>query len=279
MPDRRLVVDDQNQLAAAARQLDGLARARVRRRRRLRRQIDRERRPPPGSLSTRMKPPWLLTMASEVDRPRPVPLPTSLVVKKGSKMRSRISGGMPVPRVLDLEQHVGAGLGLDVRARERLVERDVLRGQGELPPSGIASRALTQRFSSTWWSCVGSPETVHRSSGSTVPHFDVLEERVVDDPLDVAQHVADVDLHAPPRRRGRTTAPAGPCRRRGGRSSRAVEDVEPFRVALVLAQHADRHQDRRQHVVQIVGDAAGQRADALHAAARAGTAARASCAR
>ena len=30
-------------------------------------------------------------------RPRPVPLPTSLVVKKGSKTRSRTSGGIPQP--------------------------------------------------------------------------------------------------------------------------------------------------------------------------------------
>ena len=30
-----------------------------------------------------------------------------------------------------------------------------------------------------------------------------------------------------------------------------------------LLQHVDRHQDRREHVVQVVGDAAGQRADAL----------------
>src|ERR1700716_594701 len=30
-------------------------------------------------------------------RPSPVPLPTSLVVKKGSKTRSRTSGGIPQP--------------------------------------------------------------------------------------------------------------------------------------------------------------------------------------
>ena len=30
-------------------------------------------------------------------RPRPVPLPTSLVVKNGSKARRRMSGGMPEP--------------------------------------------------------------------------------------------------------------------------------------------------------------------------------------
>jgi len=44
-----------------------------------------------------MKPPWLLTMPLTVESPRPVPLSGPLVVKNGSKMRSRISGGMPVP--------------------------------------------------------------------------------------------------------------------------------------------------------------------------------------
>ena len=44
-----------------------------------------------------MKPPDCLTMPNTVERPRPVPLPTSLVVKNGSKILSITSGGMPVP--------------------------------------------------------------------------------------------------------------------------------------------------------------------------------------
>src|SRR5256885_2126604 len=36
-------------------------------------------------------------MLRTVESPRPVPLPISFVVKNGSKMRSMISGGMPVP--------------------------------------------------------------------------------------------------------------------------------------------------------------------------------------
>ena len=46
---------------------------------------------------TSMKPPDCLTMPKTVESPRPVPLPTSLVVKKGSKIFSMTSGGMPVP--------------------------------------------------------------------------------------------------------------------------------------------------------------------------------------
>ena len=36
-------------------------------------------------------------MPKTVASPRPVPLPTSLVVKNGSKIRGRISGDMPLP--------------------------------------------------------------------------------------------------------------------------------------------------------------------------------------
>ena len=53
--------------------------------------------PLPGSLSTRMWPPLWWTMPWTVARPRPVPLPRSLVVKNGSKRCSSTSGGMPVP--------------------------------------------------------------------------------------------------------------------------------------------------------------------------------------
>ena len=44
-----------------------------------------------------MKPLWLFTMARLVESPSPVPFPTSFVVKNGSKIRSRNSGGIPGP--------------------------------------------------------------------------------------------------------------------------------------------------------------------------------------
>src|SRR5262249_10723316 len=52
----------------------------------------------PGSDSTRRSP-WCLltTIRQEMSSPRPVPSPTSLVVKNGSKIRSRISAGTPGP--------------------------------------------------------------------------------------------------------------------------------------------------------------------------------------
>ena len=56
--------------------------------------------PLPGSLYTVMWPPDCFMKPNTIERPRPVPLPCSLVVKNGSKMRVRMSGGMPVPESL-----------------------------------------------------------------------------------------------------------------------------------------------------------------------------------
>ena len=128
-----------------------------------------------------------------------MPLPTSLVVKNGSKMRSQHSAGMPVPVSLHL-QHARSGPAArsTCTAGVVLVERHVARASmRERPPSGMASRALTHRFSSTWWSCVGSPSTGHRSSG----HVDVTRRWCfgnvsASDLLDVPDQVPQLDLHA-----------------------------------------------------------------------------------
>ncbi|MYD89425.1 MAG: metal ABC transporter permease [Caldilineaceae bacterium SB0662_bin_9] len=51
----------------------------------------------PGSDSTSMVPPWPRTMSLERARPRPVPSLVGFVVKKGLKIFSFTSSGMPVP--------------------------------------------------------------------------------------------------------------------------------------------------------------------------------------
>ena len=53
--------------------------------------------PVPTWLSTMMRPPCRSTMPWTIDRPRPDPSPTSLVVKNGSKIFGITSGGMPGP--------------------------------------------------------------------------------------------------------------------------------------------------------------------------------------
>jgi hypothetical protein len=53
--------------------------------------------PAPSSLLMEMFPPLSFTIPYTTDSPRPVPLPTSLVVKKGSKIFAFTSSVMPVP--------------------------------------------------------------------------------------------------------------------------------------------------------------------------------------
>ena len=53
--------------------------------------------PSPSALSTPMKPPLCWTTPNTVESPRPVPLPGSLVVKKGSKILDRVAASMPTP--------------------------------------------------------------------------------------------------------------------------------------------------------------------------------------
>src|SRR5690242_10918400 len=47
-----------------------------------------------------MLPPLCLTMPYTVDRPRPVPLPGSLVVKNGSNARAIVASSIPTPSSL-----------------------------------------------------------------------------------------------------------------------------------------------------------------------------------
>jgi len=53
--------------------------------------------PWPGLLCTATLPSWLRITPCTTARPRPVPWPTGLVVKKGSKMRSSVAASMPGP--------------------------------------------------------------------------------------------------------------------------------------------------------------------------------------
>ena len=69
-----------------------------------------------------MKPPWLWTIPSEVESPRPVPLPMSLVVKKGSKILSRTCAGMPDPVSATEIDQVGARLAPGIMRQRGLVD-------------------------------------------------------------------------------------------------------------------------------------------------------------
>ncbi len=83
------------------------------------------------------------TSRRTMSRPRPVPLPTGLVVKKGSKMRSRISAGMPRRRCRP-------------PARRRVAARRPAVTSTR-PDSGTASSALSIRFAQIWLSSPTKP--------------------------------------------------------------------------------------------------------------------------
>ena len=53
--------------------------------------------PLPRSLSATILPPMLSTIIKQTERPSPVPLPGSLVVKKGSKMLPKLTASIPNP--------------------------------------------------------------------------------------------------------------------------------------------------------------------------------------
>src|SRR5246500_765650 len=53
--------------------------------------------PIPTWLVTSIQPRCCSTISRTVDNPRPVPLPNSLVVKNGSKIRDKCSAGIPAP--------------------------------------------------------------------------------------------------------------------------------------------------------------------------------------
>src|SRR5438445_299730 len=76
--------------------------------------------PRPTSLWTSIQPWCCWTMPKTVARPRPVPLPTSFVVKKGSKMCSLISAGMPLPVSVTARQAKAPGRAGGLQGAQRV---------------------------------------------------------------------------------------------------------------------------------------------------------------
>ena len=97
--------------------------------------------PCPTVLRTEILPPSFCTTAWQTVSPMPVPMPTGLVVKNGSKMRSCASSGMPQP--------VSETLSIDSLPSVPVSTR-ISFSRGSLSPR--ACIALTRRFITTWWS-------------------------------------------------------------------------------------------------------------------------------
>ena len=92
-----------------------------------------------------------------------MPLPTSLVVKNGSKILAITSGGMPQP-VSSTSISTYSPAATPDPDSFRLSRSLMLRVRmASVPPSGMASRALTARLMITCTNCVLSALTYQRS--------------------------------------------------------------------------------------------------------------------
>ena len=124
--------------------------------------------PRPTSELMLMWPSDCLTKPNTWLRPRPVPLPTALVVKNGSKTRSMISGGMPVP-VSETAIRTYRPAATSPRSRaskssSSTFDVSILSS----PPFGIASRALIDRLRIAFSSWLMSVRAFHNPSAITV---------------------------------------------------------------------------------------------------------------
>ncbi len=113
-------------------------------------QHDSRSRPPPRwALLLQMRPPGDVTIAWQTERPSPVPEPTALVVKNGSKIRGNSSGEIPAPsRWTSMWTTPGPG-----RVTTRI-------SCCSAAPSGMACAALRRRLMNTWLRRPGSALTL-----------------------------------------------------------------------------------------------------------------------
>ena len=111
--------------------------------------------PPSGLLTAQSRPPCAATIERQIVSPSP--RPCSLVVKNGSNSRSTASAGMPLPQ--------SAIETCSMPSPSRAVDTVSVRSAGWL--ALMASQALTIRFSSTCCSCTRSPCTVGRPGASS----------------------------------------------------------------------------------------------------------------
>ena len=202
-----------------------------------------------------------------MDRPSPVPTPIGLVVKNGSKARAITSGVMPVP-VSDThsETYWPGGRSRSRAARsssQRFAVSMVIR-----PPSGIASRALMQRFRSAFSSWCGSAEHGPDAAARDVLHVDRGPTvRRISSSMPVIKAVDVRRL-----RRQRLAAGEGQqaMRQSSGPLGRALRrDDVAIDVGDPSLGDPCRHQlqttrDTRQQVVEVVREAARELTDRLH---------------
>ena len=113
-------------------------------------------------------PPLCRTMPYTVARPNPVPRPSSLVVKKGSNRCASTWSSMPMPVSLTESATSGPVAGRSSPGAGTPAALTLAVPMVSVPPSGMASRALTPRLAMTCsiWpgSAITKPSAGSRSS-------------------------------------------------------------------------------------------------------------------
>ena len=222
--------------------------------------------PAPGALSSVTPPPSPAAMPCTTDRPRPLPAPAGFVVKYGSNARARV-GERPSRGRCRRPRAGRSSPGASPAGAPAARRLGALHRTSSTPPrAAIASRAFAQRFRSTWWTWVGSARTAP-ASGSV---------RVAD--LDVRGRGGADERAAPPGRRARrppaTASAGGGARTRGSAARPPSRGARPPRSASASSRPREPGrqlareglgvaQDRGEHVVEVVGDAARERPERL----------------
>src|SRR3954462_10810395 len=208
-------------------------------------------------------PPDWCTKPCTCDSPRPVPLSGGFVVKNGSNTRGRRSGAMPLPVSATViatksplrPSRVSAGCSVAFSAESVI-----------MPPSGMASRALSARLMSASSNSARSTRTGHSSGGTSAasrtcapielamqrPH---RLEALADAGDNRGQHLAARERQQLPGQR--FAAPRRELDRLRGAHALLIVGDE-------LLQRVDVPADDHQEVVEVVRDAAGELAQRLH---------------
>ena len=209
--------------------------------------------PRPGSLSTAIWPPLCCTMPYTMERPRPVPPLPAFVVKKGSKTWARVFSSMPWP----VSRTVSGDLASGSRPAAAGLSRRPSRGRA-CPRAGIASRAFTARFMSTWSICAGSTRTRPRAGSSRVTTSTSSPRsgrsmRAVS--RDERVQVHDLRLHHLLAAEGEELAHEARGPLGGPHDVLHLPQARVVRLEAPAQQLAVAHDDHEQ-VVEVVGDAA-----------------------
>ena len=199
------------------------------------------------------------------DRPRPVPTPTSLVVKNGSKIRASTRRRDAAAVVGDVQAQVAAGGSVLVATASGASSSTASSATSSLPSARIACTAFAHRFITTWWICVGSPSTPASPAASLrlEPHAGRSDAATASS----ASSTTDCTC----------TGTRSPMPLREKARMRSTSDFARWPAAIAasmwrrcsvpsgraLLRQLAVAEDGRQDVVEVVRDAAGERADRL----------------